>query len=155
MTLLPYQIRPVAPDDIPLLIAFRRAMFEDMGVRDTTALDAMDAACTEYFAEALPRGEFRAWVAVADNAVVASGGLVIYAVPPSVRNLSGRVGYIMSMYTLLKWRGQGIATAILQTILDHLRAQGVGMATLHASTAGRPIYEREGFEPSNEMRLRL
>jgi GNAT superfamily N-acetyltransferase len=61
----------------------------------------------------------------------------------------------MSMYTLPQWRGQGIAAAILQTILDHLRAQGVGMATLHASTSGRPIYEREGFEPSNEMRLQL
>jgi GNAT superfamily N-acetyltransferase len=87
--------------------------------------------------------------------VVASGGLVIHTVPPTVHDLSGQEGYIMNMYTLPPWRGRGLATAILRVILDYLRARGVGMATLRASTAGRPIYERERFQPTNEMRLQL
>ena len=150
-----WRVRPATLSDIPALVALRRAMFEDMGHRDTADLDAMACASTGYFLHTLPTGEFLAWLAEANGKVIASGGCTIHSPPPGVANLDGREGYIMSMYTLPEWRGRGIATAILQTILDHLRAQGICMATLRASPAGRPIYERIGFTASSEMRLGL
>jgi len=41
------------------------------------------------------------------------------------------------MYTRPEWRRRGIGTAILQTILDHLRAQGIPLVSL-ARHSGRP-----------------
>ena len=60
-----------------------------------------------------------------------------------------------TIYTLPAWRGQGIATALIDQVLAFLRAEGVPAASLHATDASRPIYERVGFVSSNEMRILL
>jgi GNAT superfamily N-acetyltransferase len=53
-------------------------------------------------------------------------------------------------------RGQGAAPRLLSAALDHARRHGVGKVLLHATEAGRPLYLREGFEPSAAyMELRL
>ena len=45
----------------------------------------------------------------------------------------------------------------LRLVLHHRRGMFLEMASLflHASAEGRPLYEELGFEPTNEMRLRL
>jgi GNAT superfamily N-acetyltransferase len=147
-----YTIRPATKADIPALVSLRRALFESMGYQDP-ALAQVAQANYRYFATALPQGEFQAWVAEADGEIVASGGLVIHAIPPTAYNLAGQEGYIMNMYTRPEWRRQGIGVAILKAILDYLRAQGIPLVSLHATPDGRQLYARCGFEPTNEMRL--
>jgi hypothetical protein len=44
---------------------------------------------------------------------------------------------------------------LTKTILDWCRDQGLAAVYLHASKSGRPLYESLGFEPTNEMRLKL
>jgi ribosomal protein S18 acetylase RimI-like enzyme len=152
-----WHIRTAVAADIPVLVALRRLMFVEMGYRDETGLSRMAEASTRYMEQELPSGEFRAWVAEAgaERRAVASIGLVIHRAPPTVRNLAGREGYIMNLVTLPEWRRQGIATALLRVVLDTLRAEGTPVAALHASAAGRAMYERVGFAATNEMRLRL
>lgn len=53
----------------------------------------------------------------------------------------------MNVYTVPEWRDHGIASAIMQAILEYLHEIGVPVASLHATDAGRPIYERLGFAP--------
>lgn len=148
-----FHVRPATENDIPYLVAYRRAMFESMGYTDVALLDAMCEAMTEYLHHAIPASEYHGWVAEADGRVIASGGLVIRTFPPSPRNMDGRQGYIMNIYTVPAWRCCGVATAIMNTILDYLRAIGVPVVTLHATPDGRPIYEKLGFQATNEMRL--
>ena len=152
---VPYMIRPARAEDISCLVAFRRCMFESMGVHDGVALAAMESAVGAYLNDALPGGTYHGWVADVDGQVVGCGGLIVQQLPPSPRNLDGRQGYILNIYTVPDWRDHGIATAIVQAMLDYLREIGVPVATLHATEAGRPIYERFGFAPTNEMRLFL
>ena len=40
-------------------------------------------------------------------------------------------------------------------LVEALRARGCTHAVLNASPSGRSVYERLGFQPSNEMRLTL
>lgn len=61
----------------------------------------------------------------------------------------------MNMYTRPEWRCQGLGTAILQAILEHLRQEDIPLASLHATAQGRRLYEGQGFAPTNEMRLWL
>jgi GNAT superfamily N-acetyltransferase len=146
-------VRTATAADIPVLVSYRRSMFESMGISDAAALTLMCDAMSRYLNQAIPAGEYLGWVAEADGAVVASGGLVIHRLPPSPRNMDGREGYIMNIYTVPAWRRKGAATAIVKTILDYLRALGVPVATLHATQDGRLVYEQFGFQPTNEMRL--
>jgi len=147
---LEVQIRRATTDDIPELVLMRREMFEAMGYSDPSELDRVASASTDYFERALPEGDFRAWVAQVDGRVVGGAGLVIHSVPPTPHNLLGKEGYIMNLVTRPAWRRQGIATALLQTALDTLRAEDIPVASLHATSAGQGIYEAAGFESSDE-----
>ena len=43
----------------------------------------------------------------------------------------------------------------LKTEVDDARRRGIKVVSLHASKFGRPLYERNGFDPTNEMILRF
>lgn len=152
---LPYRVRPAVIEDIPHLVAYRRAMFQSMGIVDQATLDSMCQAMTRYLTRAMPGGDYLGWVAEAGDGVIASGGLVIHTLPPGPRNMDGREGYIVNIYTVPEWRRLGVATAIVGAILAHLKSIGVPVATLHATPAGRLMYERLGFQATNEMRVIL
>lgn len=148
-------VRRATLGDIPALVAYRRAMFESMGIQDSGLLDVMCGKMNTYLGIAMPANEYFGWVADVEGRTIASGGVVIHSLPPGPRNLDGREGYIMNIYTVPEWRGKGVATAIMQAILDYLHDLNIPVATLHATDAGRPIYEKLGFKNTNEMRLAL
>jgi GNAT superfamily N-acetyltransferase len=152
----PITIRQATVADIPDLVRLRRMMFESMGCDDAALLDATDAAAEAYFAETMPAGSFQGWVAVAPTGtVVSSGGVVIDQHPPGPSNLSGRIGYIMNLVTIPRYRRRGIARRIMHAMLKWLAVQGIQHGALHATEVGRPLYRELGFVDSNEMQARL
>lgn len=150
-----WTIRRAQPDDLDLLARHRDRMWRDMGTTDEGLLQRVDQGSRDYLAWALPAGEYRAWVVEADGKVAGSGAVLIQTAVPSVRNESGRLGYILSLYTEPEFRHMGVASRIMTTILDTLRAEGITTASLHASQFGRPLYEKLGFNTSPEMRMKL
>jgi GNAT superfamily N-acetyltransferase len=52
------------------------------------------------------------------------------------------------MYTLPAWRGRGVGSALIETIIAHFKATRVRRIWLHATEQGRPIYAKAGFVPS-------
>jgi GNAT superfamily N-acetyltransferase len=148
-------IRHATVADIPDLVWLRRMMFKAMGFDDPAQLDATDAASTAYFAKAIPAEEFYGWLAVTPAGVaVSSGGVVFDQHPPGPSNLSGRIGYIMNVVTVPRYRHQGIARRIIQAMLEWLAEQNIRRVTLHATEMGKPMYEELGFVDSNEMKLK-
>jgi len=140
-----FAIRPATVDDIPELVALRRVLFEAMGYTDADALGRMCEASEQYFAEHMPTGAFRVWVAEVDGRPIASIGLVVHSVPPSPRNLVGKEAYIMNLVTLPEHRRCGIARGLLDCVLDVCRREEIPVASLHATQSGRGTYERLGF----------
>jgi hypothetical protein len=49
----------------------------------------------------------------------------------------------------------GLARQLMLLMIQWLKEQGFSSVSLHASDAGRHLYETLGFIPTNEMRLRL
>ena len=62
---------------------------------------------------------------------------------------------ILNLYTEPEFRRRGIARQIMLTILSWVKDHGLRAVNLHASAAGRPLYEKLGFEATNEMRLKF
>jgi len=150
-----WAIRRADAADIPRLLELRLDLVRSMGHKDEVLLACLAAACRAYFERAIPGGDFVGWVAEADGEVIGTAGLVIHSVPPTVRNLPGREGYIMNMYVVPEWRRHGIARDLLSAVLDFLRAECVPQVSLHATPDGRHLYEQSGFADSHELRLRL
>ena len=59
---------------------------------------------------------------------------------------AGGAAGIYNVTTVEAARGRGIGAAITAAVVRHGAAKGMTVATLQASTMGRPVYERLGFE---------
>jgi GNAT superfamily N-acetyltransferase len=59
---------------------------------------------------------------------------------------TGGTAGIWCMSTPPERQGRGFGRALLTGVIDELRAEGVGRFYLFATAAGRPLYERLGFE---------
>ena len=153
-----WRIRPAEMDDLETLIRLRRLMFVDMGYDDLETLDRAERSWRAYFAEQMPTGVFRVWIAVIEHQIVGCIGLVIHSVPPAMGAHDGRVGYIMNLVIEPDMRRRGIAESLLTHVLGVLREESVSVATLHASREGRRLYEKLGFalrDIAPEMALRI
>ena len=101
------------------------------------------------------RGSFRAWLAHDSNHIIAGGAVIITPWPSHPYDLECRRAAILNVYTDPEYRRRGIARTLLQTIIAWCQREGFARVTLHASDDGRHLYEALGFEPGNEMRLKL
>ncbi|MGH2594245.1 MAG: GNAT family N-acetyltransferase [Anaerolineae bacterium] len=153
-------LRDATPADIPALVSHRRRMFEDMAsargtAQDPAGLYAMDAAYALHLHAHLGDDTLRAWVIEAAGRIVASGAVSFLVWPPRPNDLTERLALLHSVYTAPEYRRRGLARRIVQTAIEVCRVEGLRRLTLHASEAGRLLYESLGFEPTNEMRLVL
>jgi GNAT superfamily N-acetyltransferase len=149
------QIREATLADIPEILRQRRAMYEDMDYKEAAALSAMVSVTTSYLAKAIADGSFRSWLASVENRTVAGGAIIISPWPAHPYDLECRRATILNVYTDRDYRRRGIARQLLRTMIAWCKREGFARVDLHASPDGRHLYELVGFEPSNEMRLKL
>ena len=149
-------IRRATPADVETLLAHRRAMFFEMGYREGEALDSMTAAFRPWLLARMRTEEYLAWVATdAGASIVAGLGLWLMDWPPHMIGPGARRGNILNVYTEAAHRRRGLARRLMEVALDWCRKSGIRAVILHSSDDGRPLYEKLGFQPTNEMRLLL
>lgn len=147
-------------DDVETLARHRCEMFREMGTLSEEGYSELMPASVAYFREAIPAGRYLAWLVCSGETIVAGGGMKIdIGAPrpgPGGRMLSpGPQGLIMNVYVETEWRRRGIARMLIEHMIEYGRSHGFPSLTLHASAAGRPLYEQLEFKPTNEMRLFL
>lgn len=148
-----FAIRRAALADVPVIVRQRRRMFEEMGEGAPEALDAMDEQIALWLAGKIERDDYLGWFVVDENGEPVSGlGLWIIEWPAGPLDAVGRRAYLMNVYTEPRCRGRGFARRLVQTAIAWAREQGMMTVLLHASDAGRPIYEALGFKQTAEMR---
>lgn len=152
----PYTMRKATIDDAPLLARQRMLMFSQTTPVPADDQPALEAAIEDYCRRAMPAGTFHAWIADYDGRPVAGGGLQVRTLVPRPGYARGEPeGLIVSMWTEPEHRRRGLGGRIVRAILEWGVANGVTRISLHASDAGRPVYARAGFVPTNEMRIEL
>ncbi len=142
-------------DDGEVIVEHRRAMFREMGYRDEAALDAMATAFRPWLRRKMEEREYLAWFATENGEIAAGLGLWLMDWPPHMVGPGARRGNVLNVYTRPRSRRQGLARALMQTALEWCRANGIRAVILHASEEGRFLYEKLGFQATNEMRIEL
>ena len=147
--------RKATEEDIAQLVAFRIEFLKEVqNNRHLGDEEALRSALYDFFNESIRDEEFIAWLAVENDEIVATSGINGINVPPSFSNLTGKVAYISNMYTLPAYRRQGIASALIERLLGEAEERGVKVINLHATPAGKAVYEKFGFtDVRSEMRL--
>ncbi len=158
-----FAVRQAVATDIPLLAYHRAAMFRDMGKLAAHQEERLEQATAAYLREALPRGEYLAWVAEDKGtppAAVGGAGVQLRPTLPRPRPDTdglelGPEAIVLNVYVERAWRRRGVGEALMLAVLDTLAARSIRRIVLHASDDGRRLYERLGFVQTNEMRLNL
>jgi ribosomal protein S18 acetylase RimI-like enzyme len=156
-----FAVRPAGLDDIPLLARHRVAMFRDMGKLAAHHEGRLEQATASYLRDAMPSGEYLAWVAereAAPPAAIGGAGVQLRPILPRPRDGAsdlelGPEAIVLNVYVEIAWRRRGVGEALMRAVLGGLAGRGVRRIVLHASADGRRLYERLGFVPTNEMRL--
>ena len=151
-----FPLRIATVTDIPTLVRHRRMMWCDMGHGNAAGLDQMELAAREYFSKAIVDGSYQGFLATNDaGEVVGGGGIVISPWPGSFDQKLPRRAMILNMYVERAYRRRGIARSLMEAMIDWCRREEFAYVGLHASDEGRPLYEKLGFRPTNELRLEL
>jgi GNAT superfamily N-acetyltransferase len=154
-----FDIRLATPADAVLVATQRVAMFRDMG-RTTPAIEPpLFQSCAQYFSAALASGEYVGWVAQLTGPVeqpIGGAGVqfrpLVPRTDPTGRFLvEGREALVLNVYTDPRYRQQGVARRLMETLIQWAPGAGIVRLVLHASPDGRHLYESLGFVDSNEM----
>jgi len=129
------------------VVRHRIEMFRSMGWSEDE-LEKTEPIVREFFAMA-PNNDIDCYLVTEEGKIVGGCAVSILRMLPSYKNRTGLQAYLHNMYVEPDYRGKGIATALLEFILDTYTKRGIRRFTLHASEMGRPLYEHMGFEKSD------
>ena len=150
--------RPADLPDLELLAESRiRAIRTYRRLSETTPLpEGLADAIRDYYQWALAEDVHVTILALAEDRLVATGGIDFRREMPTYHNPLGMSGHIMNIWTDPDFRGQGIARRILDILTAEAGKRGCLTVSLHATAMGRPLYEKYGFTATDdEMEMDL
>jgi ribosomal protein S18 acetylase RimI-like enzyme len=138
--------------DAALITAHRRFMFAEMDLGAPEALDQMSRHFTPWLERMMAAGRYVGWVVEEGAVAAASAGFLELDWPPHPFDpaATGR-GCLLNFWVEPAYRRRGLARGLVREGIAESRRRGLRVTVLHASAAGRPVYEREGFRTSPEM----
>jgi ribosomal protein S18 acetylase RimI-like enzyme len=139
-------VRKTTEKDMELLVQLRMAYLLDQNKEETTENQKqLINNLYAYFEKAIMRNEFLAVVAEDEGKAVSTAFMSIAERPPRPGSSSNRVGTIYSVYTDPEYRRRGIATKVLQLLLQEAKENNVATVDLSATADRKPLYEKLGF----------
>lgn len=155
-----FTIRFATTADVNAIAEHRARMFEEMGELSLGAFEILRAKSQERLGDLITRSQYIGWLAIPTQQpeMIAGGaGVQLREVLPHPKEenqvAEGRHAIILNVFTEPQWRRQGVALLLLHRIIAWARAEQIDRLILHASEAGRSLYERLGFVGTNEMRF--
>jgi len=139
--------RIASTNDIETLVAIRKKQLIDEGIEPSIDIDK---ELFDFFHTKINDGSLVEWVVEDSTEIIATAAIVFYQFPPTYTNKTGWKGYITNMYTSDNYRKRGIATNLLEKLVEEAKSRKVKKLWLGASSLGRPVYERFGFKATGE-----
>lgn len=152
---MPFTPRLASTDDVTEIVRLRRELFESLGL---TTGSGWEDSCLRVIEKGLAEGWLIAVVVDAPDGegAAAVGTAELQQRLPGPDNPSGIVGYVGTMSTVERWQRRGIGRAVLDHLVDELRARGVTRIELHATPVAESLYREAGFaERPGGLEMRL
>jgi ribosomal protein S18 acetylase RimI-like enzyme len=144
--------RTATASDAGLIAAHRHAMFAEMRRSDESTLAEMTANFEPWVAGMIAAGKYVGWIVEDSATPVASAGFFeLEWQPHPLDPAAQHRGYLLNFWVDPAYRGRGLARSLVRESLAEARRRGIRVVALHASDAGRSVYEAMGFRATNEM----
>jgi ribosomal protein S18 acetylase RimI-like enzyme len=145
------EARGLEREDVPGMYADLSAPLEDrpvdgLVIERTGDVESLIGAMVAGFGmPAFVQAPMTEVMAAFPEAINVIGSLGGRPVATGTAYLTGPTAGLYNICTDEAARGRGIGYAVTRALLEHSRASGADHAVLHATEAGRPVYERAGF----------
>jgi GNAT superfamily N-acetyltransferase len=157
-----FSVRRARAEDAPVIAWHRARMFQDMGSVSRATFDGLVNEARRWTERALASGEYLGWLgSPKDRPEVIAGGAGVqmrrvaphpFRPPRDDAFAKGKHAIVLNVFTEPEWRRRGLAQLLMEEILRWSRDEQLDRLVLHASDEARALYERLGFELTNEMR---
>ncbi len=105
----------------------------------------LEKALRDFYVKNLAAGTYVSWLAFDGDRIVGTSGMSFAEKPPYFTCPSGKLGILSSMYTDPDYRRMGIATALLDRVVNEAREYDCGTIYITASDMGVKLYTAYGF----------
>jgi GNAT superfamily N-acetyltransferase len=143
-----FTFRKLTTEDVDAFIEMRIQQLLEEGSEGTVDLTP---ALHDYYDKHLGDGTFISWLAIDNGRIVATSGISFIEKPPYYGNTSGMIGLLSSMYTLKEYRRKGIATALLDRVMNEAKLYGCSVVQITASDMGVLLYKNYGFKKNENF----
>ena len=144
--------RLAALSDAAMITAHREAMFAEMGQSTESVLAEMSRNFEPWLKRKMEVGRYVGWLIEDGGRPIASAGFFELEWPPHPLDpASSRRGYLLNFWVEPEYRRRGLAQSLVRESLAEAKKRDLHVVALHASDAGRPVYESMGFRATNEM----
>ncbi len=126
-------------------------MFADNAFAPEEVLTAADAQFEPWVRERLKDGRYLGLLLAEEEQVIAGAGIFLADFPPHWIDSQPMRAYILNVYTEKEHRGRGYARLLMERVIQECERLKIVTIVLHASPQGRPVYEKLGFAPTDEM----
>ena len=142
-----FKIRRATIRDIDVLAEHRQRMFDKTGARRTDQGDVRTDPYRGWGREMMKKRLHHCYFVLTDSGMVAASGCVwLRQVQPSRGRPASMVPYLMSIYTVPRFRRKGLASMIVKHAMAWAKRKEYGTMTPHASLTGRKVYTKLGLE---------
>jgi GNAT superfamily N-acetyltransferase len=143
------QIRTASAADIPALVHAWYAMLDECQLLGSGVVDDWEERLAHHFQRQIERDHARWSVAEEDGRVI---GTCLASLSSGRSNILKDVSAMLAgIYVDPAHRGRGIARKLTEDAIAWCKQRGCVRVRLHASAAGRHLYESLGFVPATEM----
>jgi len=144
-------------NDIDVLIDYRiQCLNELYSHPEDYETEVLRKVLRKYFSQAIPSNDFIAWLAEYKGRIIGTGGMVVWQIPARYGGLeSGKLGYILNLYTIPEERRKGICTRLLNELIKEAKSLRLTYLHLHASEYGISIYRKARFVKPDQIELEL
>lgn len=153
-----YHFCALSVDDDKLIADQRDKIFLEMGMEEAQVAKARQFYMP-WLEQSLANGVYKGYAVVHSetNSIVAGAAIWTSIGGPFGKVMSHdlRRATLTNVYVETGHRRKGIARALVQRLIKLAKQEGYPCLNLHASDAGRPLYESFGFEDTHEYRLIL
>jgi len=131
-------------DDIDRLIDLRLEFFRD-SKQDLPDLEPIIENIRTYLSEHLGR-DCLALLAEDEGLIAATSFLITFRRPPNPVMPNGRIGEIYNVMTRPAYRGRGLASKLVERLVEEGRRLDLTRIDLSATAESRKMYEKLGFQ---------
>ena len=138
----PIEIRRATADDLELLVELREEVLE--------AVFGLQANLREASRDYYTSEDHAIYLAFDGAEIAGCGAICFYRTMPSPDSPNGLCATIMNMYTRSAYRRRGIASQIVERLIDEAHKRVVTRIALETTALGESVYRRFGFKTNRD-----